>query len=153
MGGNRNWRSVACSEDGAKLVAAVNGGQIYTSSDLGVTWTAHASNQAWYCVASSADGTKLVAAVLSGEIYTSSDSGVTWTPRASQRNWFSIASSADGTKLVAAVTGGHIYTSGANTTPGTAGYLTGSPYAAVELQYVGNGIFMPLSYVGTMSAY
>ena len=151
--GNRNWQSVACSEDGAKLVAAVNGGQIYTSSDSGVTWTARASNQPWYCVASSADGTKLAAAVLGGEIYTSSDSGVTWTARASPRNWFSIASSADGTKLVAAVAVGHIYTSGASTTPGPAGYLTGNPYAAVELQYVGNGVFMPLSYVGTMSAY
>ena len=118
-----------------------------------MTWTTHASNQPWYCVASSADGTKLAAAVLGGEIYTSSDSGVTWTARASPRNWFSIASSADGTKLVAAVAVGHIYTSGASTTPGPAGYLTGNPYAALELQYVGNGVFMPLSYVGTLSAY
>ena len=35
---NRNWSAVASSADGMKLVATVKGGQIYTSTDSGVTW-------------------------------------------------------------------------------------------------------------------
>ncbi len=98
---SRAWRAVASSADGTKLVAVVNGGQIYTSGDSGVTWTARDSNRAWSAVASSADGSKLVAAVNGGQIYTSTDSGVTWTAREASRAWSGVASSADGVKLVA----------------------------------------------------
>ena len=108
---NRNWFRVTSSADGTKLVASVEFGQIYTSSDSGLTWTPRESNRRWYGVASSADGTKLVASVYSAQIYTSSDSGVTWTARESNRDWTGVGSSADGTKLVASVWGGQIYTS------------------------------------------
>ena len=108
---SRGWYSVASSADGTKLAAVVFNGQIYTSTDSGVTWTARDSSRYWSSVASSADGTKLAAVVQGGQIYTSSDSGVTWTARDSSRNWFSITSSADGTKLAAVVQGGQIYTS------------------------------------------
>ncbi len=116
----RDWKSVASSADGTKLVAVVLNGQIYTSDDSGISWLARESNRGWYSVASSADGTKLVAVVLSGQIYTSDDSGASWTPRETNRNWSSVASSADGTKLVAVVSGTRIYTSsdsGATWTP------------------------------------
>ena len=59
-------------------------GQIYTSTDSGVNWTARESNRNWYSVASSADGTRLVAVVNGGQIYTSTDSGMNWTPRDEQ---------------------------------------------------------------------
>ncbi|NBV23865.1 MAG: hypothetical protein EBS05_18340 [Proteobacteria bacterium] len=108
---NRNWIGIACSTDGAKAVAAVYGGQLYTSTDYGATWTARDSNRNWQAVASSADGTKLVAVVNGGRIYTSTDSGATWTARDSVRDWYSVASSSDGTKLVAVVAGGQVYTS------------------------------------------
>ena len=104
-----SWTAVASSADGTKLVAGTDNGQLYTSTDSGVTWTPRASNQKWRSIASSADGTKLVAAAIGGQLYTSTDSGVTWTPRASSSSWNSVASSADGTKLVAA--NGNIYTS------------------------------------------
>ena len=127
------------------------------SAPPGVTWTARDSARAWGAVASSADGTKLVAAVHRGQIYTSTDSGVTWTARDSARNWYAVASSADGTKLVAAEDGGQIYTSTStsvtSTTPGTKGFLTGQQTCAIELQYMGNGQFMPLSYAGSLIAY
>jgi hypothetical protein len=42
---------------------------------------------------------------------------------------------------------------GLTTTPGTAGYLNGSQKSTIELQYVGTGQFMPLSYLGTVVAY
>ena len=40
-----------------------------------------------------------------------------------------------------------------NTTSGTSGYLTGAVNSAIELQYVGNGQFLPLSYAGTVTAF
>jgi hypothetical protein len=64
---------VASSADGTRLVAAVFGGQLYTSTDGGVSWTPRESNRSWQCVASSADGTRLVAGDYSGQLYTYSD--------------------------------------------------------------------------------
>ncbi len=155
---NRAWYSVASSSNGAKLVAGVQGGQIYTSTDSGVTWTPRDNNRQWYSLASSADGTKLVAGVSGDQIYNSTDSGVTWTAQNSGgRSWYSVASSSDGTKVVAAAYGDQIYTAvlfvGPSTTPGTAGYLLGNQNAAIELQYVGNGQFLPISSVGTFQAF
>ncbi len=112
---NRNWYSVASSEDGTKLVAVVSGEYIYTSPDSGVNWTARtiAGIQDWESVASSADGTKLVAVVDGEYIYTSTDSGASWTQRVTSgsRSWKDVASSADGTKLVAVANNNYIYTS------------------------------------------
>jgi len=110
---SRGWDAVASAADGRKLVAVVNGGQIYTSTNYGVNWTARDANRAWSSVASSADGTKLVACVNGGQIYTSTDSGVNWSPRDAGRAWSGVASSLDGVKLVAVVNGasGGIYTS------------------------------------------
>src|SRR6516162_8736497 len=74
-----NWTSVACSANGSNVVAAVNGGYLYTSSDF-VTWTAmRAPVAAWQSVTMSADGTKVFAVVAPGLIYTSMDSGATWS--------------------------------------------------------------------------
>src|SRR5581483_11214596 len=98
---SRNWYGIASSSDGTRLVAVVNGGQIYTSTDSGATWTARESNRGWRGVASSSDGSKLVAAVQGGQIYTSTDSGVSWTARDSARSWITVASLADGKRLVA----------------------------------------------------
>ena len=142
------WYNVASSSDGTKLAAAGfgtgdAGGPIYTSSDSGVTWTAQNSgSQPWYSVALSSDGTKLVAGGLGYPISTSGDSGVTWTQQnSSVQFWTSIASSSDGTKLVAVAEGGQIYTSDA------ANYYSGGPGNKAQFQYVGNGVWMPLSQV------
>jgi hypothetical protein len=102
-GSVQNWVAVASSADGSHLVAIPANGQIYTSSDGGVTWTEQASGiQPWTAVASSADGTKLVAVSSSGSIYTSSNAGITWTPQIApaSQSWRGVASSADGTQLV-----------------------------------------------------
>jgi ligand-binding sensor protein len=151
----RNWKSVASAADGSKLVAVVLNGQIYTSTDSGVTWIARDQNRIWTGVASSTDGSKLVAVVTGGQIYTSTDSGLTWTAHDSSRGWQAVASSADGSKLVAAVSNGQIYTSAGtmiqSTTAGTAGSISGVQYDAIELQYIGNGTFMVLSYTGYLA--
>lgn len=105
------WTGVASSADGTKLVAVVNGGSIYTSSNSGADWVPRGTPQNWQSVASSADGTKLVAVVNGCSIYSSSNSGADWVRRGTPQSWRSVASSADGTKLVALVEGGYIYTS------------------------------------------
>jgi hypothetical protein len=154
-----NWRSVASSADGTKLVAGAYGDGIYTSANSGANWTQTSAPVAdWFSAASSADGTKLGAVVDGGGIYISIDSGATWTPTGAPTNaWDSLASSSDGTKLVAGIYGGGIYTAQTTiqttTTPGAAGHLAGGQNTAIELQYIGNGLFLPLSYVGTLSAY
>ncbi|MEI6078455.1 MAG: hypothetical protein WCS94_22945 [Verrucomicrobiota bacterium] len=119
-----NIRTIACSTNGVKAIAASFYGGIYTSADGGSNWvlrTGAPTNAYWNSVASSADGAKLVAAAAygaNGGIYTSGNFGQTWTIQTSaptNANWQSIASSADGTKLVAAVAygaNGGIYTSG-----------------------------------------
>src|SRR5438874_1898424 len=65
-----NWSAIACSADGRKVVAAVYGGPIYSSTDSGATWastTAPVTN--WQALVSSAEGRRLVAAVDGGTIY------------------------------------------------------------------------------------
>ncbi len=153
------WTSVASSGDGSKLVAVASvrrpgTGQIYSSSDSGLSWTPHEAERKWIAVASSDDGTKLIAAVSDGQIYLSSDSSVSWAPHEPARQWVAVASSADGNRLVAVVNGGQIYTStgsvSATTTVGPAGSLVGGQSTAIELQFIGNGVWIPLSHEGTI---
>lgn len=101
-----DWRSVACSADGNKLVAVAYGDGIYRSIDGGLTWTATSALKTnWVSVASSADGDSLAALAEvfpSFDFYTSSDSGNTWSAKDSPYDrWVAIASSADGNTLAA----------------------------------------------------
>jgi hypothetical protein len=86
--------------DGTKLAAVVGGGQIYNSTDSGVTWTPRDSARTWSAIASSANSNKLVAAV--------GVASCSPRPTAAQpvrgygpQNWVFIASSSDGVKLAA----------------------------------------------------
>ncbi len=154
---SRNWTAVASSADGNRLIAAVSSGQLYISSDSGTTWIGNSSiSGTWTSVASSADGSRLVAVASSGNVYTSNNSGTTWAQRMGlpTASWTGVASSADGSKLVLVANGNQIYTSSqGSTTTGTTGYLSGARLTAIELEYVGSGIFIPLSHEGTIRAY
>ena len=117
--GAKNWRAITSSSDGTKLAAAVEKGNIWTSTDSGKLWTERSvdgTKKDWQAIASSSDGTKLVAVGYDG-IWTSTDSGQTWTERSvgarlvGFQGWWGIASSSDGTKLAAVVMGGTIWTS------------------------------------------
>ena len=147
---NRNWTSVASSADGTKLAATTCcSTAIYTSVDSGVNWTPRESgNRDWLSIASSADGSRLVAVIYGGQIYTSVDFGVSWRAGETNRNWNHVTSSAGGEKLAAVVGNGLIYTLSLQTATGTAGYLTGGTLSSIELQYIGNGRFLPLSNAG-----
>jgi hypothetical protein len=89
-----------------------------------------------------------------GNIYISMDSGVTWSPRPSLAtvNCMGVACSADASTMVVAASPSQLYVSAqaTTTTPGTAGYLSGTRLSAVELEYVGGGVFMPVTFVGTV---
>jgi hypothetical protein len=149
---NQFWRAVASSADGTKLLAATNT-SIFTSNDSGLTWATRGPTLFWRSVNSSADGVRLAAVAGNERIYISSDSGATWTQHESQRAWRAIACSADCTRLVAVVSEGQIYTSIPETTRGTAGYLTGEQFSSIELQYIGNGQFLPISHSGRFSGF
>jgi hypothetical protein len=99
---SRNWKAVAASSDGSKLVAVVNPGNIFTSTNYGANWGVKAGglgSLGWSSVASSADGSKLVACVNGGSIYTSTDSGTNWGLPFGPATWTSVASSWDVSRL------------------------------------------------------
>jgi hypothetical protein len=131
------WRSIACSSNGTRLIAAGDEG-VYGSLDGGLTWL-FLNPVPSGSVACSADGTKIIAAA-SGAVYTSPDSGATWQEHAlTSDDQYYVASSADGTKLVAVGYGGifgSIYLSadsgGTWTTPGgPAGFWLGNIWSSV----------------------
>jgi hypothetical protein len=93
------WRSVTCSSDGTRLIAAGDDG-IYGSLDAGLTWL-FLNPAASGSVACSTDGTRIIASS-SGAVLTSPDSGATWRQHALTPDaQYCVASSADGTKLIA----------------------------------------------------
>ena len=156
---NKAITGLVISADGTKLVACVSPGGIYTSANSGATWgnsTAPWIN--WNCLAASADCTRLAAGISNGVIYISANFGASWSALTGSSNtvWSALATSADGSKLAGGVnaTSGGIYysTAGTQSTTSTNGFLTGSQGSAVELQYIGNNQFMPVSSVGTIWA-
>jgi hypothetical protein len=161
-----NWASIAASFDGSVLVAAVFGGRIYRSTDYGVNWTAltNAPTANWYSTDCSSDGSRLVAVAYGGGIYLSANRGDTWFSQPlADKNWTAVTCSADCTKIAAGyattVSSGGIYygqiyfqATTTSTTAGPAGSISGSQGTAVELQYIGNGKFMPVSSSGVIWA-
>jgi len=76
-----DWRSIAISSDGTKIVAASTGA-IYVSSDSGTTWTSKYSGPNFNSVALSGDGNKIMATNRGNQnsyIYTSTNFGTSWT--------------------------------------------------------------------------
>lgn len=148
------WVSIASSADGVNLVAAVNNGFIYTSNDSGANWTQRATSQAWDSVAAAGNGRYFLASVNVGLVYSSFDGGQTWVSRTSgNQAWSAVAISTDGSRAVAAINGGLIYKSASASTVGTSGGLTGSQFSSIELQYVGGGQWIPLTFSGLFAAF
>lgn len=125
-----NWRSVASSSDGTKLVAGIDYGVIFISRDSGLTWAGtsvpNGSAAQWYSVASSSDGRKLVAVTPFLGIWSSTNSGTNWTqaPGTTSATWHSVASSSDGSNMTAAAVSGQISRS---TNSGLTWISTGAP--------------------------
>jgi hypothetical protein len=153
--------NIACSGDGthrAKLASGV----ITVSTNSGATYAVAVTAPAGVtvtCLAASSDCTRLVAGVSSGLFYTSANQGSTWTAlTATNQNWSGVWMSADGNRIVATVGSTATISGGVNcfnvsALPTTAtNSITGSQGGAVELQYLGNNQFMPVSSTGTIWA-
>jgi len=100
---NREWTAIASDYSGANLVALVNGGDLWTSSDSGATWFAVTSDSTGQNLAAGANqnGSDV------GDIWTSTDSGATWTNQtvgtgADGQNWSSLAYDSTGKHLYGA---------------------------------------------------
>jgi hypothetical protein len=154
--------NIACSGDGTYLARLV-GGVISVSTNAGSSWFSIAAAPAanLSCLAASSDCTRLVAGVTNGLFYASANRGATWTPITTTNQFWSGAwMSADGSKFAATVnhngsTAGGIYYSSVSTQPNTISTnstICGSQGSAVELQYIGNGQFMPVSSAGLLWA-
>ena len=133
-----DWRSVAVSADGSKVVGVVKPGDIWRSADGGTTMTAVGgsggapSPAAWRYVCSSASGSTLAAVVSGGAIWVSRDAGTTWSqagPTApTAAAWSGCSLSADGSRLAATHNGGNIYLSAdAGATTGGQSGVGGAP--------------------------
>jgi hypothetical protein len=156
IGVGRLISAITCTPDGMKLLVGDHLGTIYISSDFGTNWVSRVATNAavtFTSLACSSDGSKILAGANPGA-YTSDDGGATWIQRKSSGIWYGSAMSYDGTRLYLAMGGGGIWSSQGTigTTVGAAGSLIGSPGAAIELQYVGNGVFVPLSHEGALMA-
>jgi hypothetical protein len=108
VGPAKNWQDIACSRDGARMIAAAAVDVVYVSIDYGATWSATAGlgNK---CVGTSWDGSKLVSGS-SSFLYTSSNGGTNWTQRQAG-SFNNLASSYDGTRLIASGFAAYIYCS------------------------------------------
>lgn len=114
----RTWKDIACSANGEKVVAIVEGvgeeqnaTRIITSADGGETWVEGPLAPNWNAVASSANGSILYAVNFWGQIHVSTDSGSNWNAYGDSRGWWCVACSADGSKAVAGGAGGGLYVS------------------------------------------
>ena len=95
----KQYRQVACSADGSRMVAVADGDHAYVSSDSGQTWTASGPVELWKSVAISSDGTKLFAA--GWYLFTSDDGGATWVSLGQGSDWRLVAMTPDGSQLFA----------------------------------------------------
>jgi hypothetical protein len=110
-----DFRGISVSKTGQYQTAVVQTvGNIWTSSDYGITWTERTTGATrdWKNVSISSTGQYQTAVVSLGNIWTSSDYGVTWTSRATSLDWRSVSLSSTGQYQISAVWGSsNIHTS------------------------------------------
>jgi hypothetical protein len=156
--------NVACSGNGSYR-AKLAGGVITVSVNSGGTFAVNvpAPASGVTCLGASSDCTRLVAGVSNGMLYATSNLGSTWsTLTTSNQLWSSAWVSPDGSRFAAAVSASGSFSGGIfscavsalpnNTTTVSTGSLCGSQGSAVELQHLGNGLFMPVSSTGLLWA-
>ena len=116
-----NWSSVACSSDGKFVMACVNGGQIYTSSNYGYDMVSDSSSilpasASWTGITISPDEKYAAACANGGGIYLATLNGTTWTwtrTNFPEAEWSCISFSGEGNAIGACIggNGGNIYCS------------------------------------------
>ncbi|HEV2455239.1 MAG TPA: hypothetical protein VGY98_13325 [Verrucomicrobiae bacterium] len=112
FGVGANWTSLACSSDGARLVAGTSNGGLSNFVNQVYIGGASAPNPVT-ALASSASGSNLIAATFGGSLYTYASGH--WASAGgtggSSAKWNAVGSSADGSRLAAAVSNGLVYVS------------------------------------------
>jgi hypothetical protein len=144
------WVALTSSADGTRVVAVETSSNAWFSTDAGQHWQSSPITSASFsAVACSADGLR-VAASASGLIQFSTDGGLNWLPsHAPALSWRGVAASGNGNFFVNGSFSG-VYAFRTSTATGTNGYLGGEPYSAIQVEYVGNGRFLPVSHEGTL---
>jgi len=168
-------QAIACTADGNTLIignAACSGNGVYrarifsnqvqVSTNSGTSYTSVAVTPGGvFCLGASSDCTRLVAGVSNGLLYASSNMGATWTSlTTSNQIWSGAWMSPDGSKFAATVSWsggavGGLYSCNVSALPNTISTnstICGSQGSAVELQYIGNNQFIPVSSSGLIWA-
>lgn len=152
--------SYACSGNGTYL-AKFSGSAISISTNGGTSWPISVTAPGTLgCLAASSDCTRLLAGVTNGLLYASANQGKSWTQLTSTtQDWAGASMSPDGSKFAAAAIysgtlASGVYFGSVSPQPNTitTNSIAGSQGGAVELQYLGNNQFMPVSSTGTIWA-
>jgi photosystem II stability/assembly factor-like uncharacterized protein len=113
-----SWSDISLSETGQYQSICARNGNIWLSSDYGLTWTNTMFSKDWLCIAISSTGQYQTAGDFNntigggGNIYTSSDFGLTWQERATAQRWTAISISNNGQfQCAVASNNNFIYTS------------------------------------------
>lgn len=152
----------ACSGNGTYL-AKLSGATIAISTNGGTNFPISVATPATFnCLAASGDCTKLIGGANPGLLYASANQGATWTALTqTNQHWSGAWMSPDGSKLAVSVNAstlggsdGSVSCSVVQMLPGTTSTnsVCGGQGGAVELQYLGNGQFMPVSSAGVIWA-
>ena len=107
---NKNWWEVAINGDGTVIVAGINNGRLYLSTNSGASWTEQRpgssdADYVWGQLAVNSDGTKIIAAASGYRcwVYTSGSWTEHYPPGGTPANktYNAVAISPDGTKMLA----------------------------------------------------
>jgi hypothetical protein len=107
----KNWVSVSINSDGSVQSAVEFGGDVYTSTDGGVSWSVQIDIKELTSVSINSVGDVQVVVESGGLIYVSTDSGVSWGAKDRVRAWRGVDINSDGSKLAAIVYGDTVYES------------------------------------------
>jgi photosystem II stability/assembly factor-like uncharacterized protein len=103
------YGAIAVSSGGDKMITALYGGNVLTSTDAGVTWTFRTApgSTLWRTAAISDNGSIMVVGGESTNVWTSTNSGVTWTNQTSigSKTWTASVISPDGQTIAVGTSG------------------------------------------------
>ena len=110
-----DWWGIATSDDLKTILATVNGGNIYKSTDEGETWDSlpNAGSKNWGGISCNGNCSKIVSIEQAGSIWLSTTGGASWSSlsNAGNKDWTGIVGNAELTNLMATVSNGEIWKS------------------------------------------
>jgi len=166
---DKYWQTTAMSSDGSRIIAGIEGGRLYISTDSGETWDETTpegnASKSWYTSAMNGDGSKIIAGVWGGWLHISTDGGTSWDvtdpiPDDEEKNkfWSSASMSSDGSTIVAAIYNDRmllsedIGNSWTETQPaGDENYAWNTTAISGDGNYILAGIFEGYAYLSTNS--